>query len=134
MEVGAGQAGIRRDAGDDQPNGVHDAARRIATGFAAIAVPGRVVGVVPPPPVLRPMPLVGLPDAQQGEVVAAFLRSKPGQGIDQEPRVDYMRQHLPPHKTPRFWFELEACPLTGSGLVKKFKLRGRWQAGEFREV
>ena len=86
------------------------------------------------PTVLRPMPLVGLPDAQQGEVVAAFLRSKPGQGIDQEPRVDYMRQHLPPHKTPRFWFELEACPLTGSGLVKKFKLRGRWQAGEFRDV
>lgn len=132
MEVVAGQAGIRRDAGDDQLEGVHDAARRIATGFAAIADPGRVVGVAPHRVATD---AAGRPTRRPtGRSGRRVLRSKPGQGIDQEPRVDYMRQHLPPHKTPRFWFELEACPLTGSGLVQKFKLRGRWQAGEFRDV
>jgi fatty-acyl-CoA synthase len=78
--------------------------------------------------------VVGLPDAKWGEQVAAFLRPKPGQHIAKDELVDYMRQHLSPHKTPRYWFELEAFPLTGSGKIQKFRLRERWLAGEFKEI
>jgi fatty-acyl-CoA synthase len=78
--------------------------------------------------------VVGLPDARWGEVVAAFLRSKPGQRIVKDQLVDYMRQHLSPHKTPRHWFELEAFPLTGSGKIQKFRLRERWLSGELEEL
>ncbi len=78
--------------------------------------------------------VVGLPDARWGEVVAAFLRPKPGQRIVKDQLVDYMRQHLSPHKTPRHWFELEAFPLTGSGKIQKFRLRERWLSGELDEL
>jgi len=78
--------------------------------------------------------VVGLPDAKWGEQVAAFVRPRPGQRIDKDELVDYMRQHLSPHKTPRYWFELDAFPLTGSGKIQKFRLRERWQAGEFNEL
>jgi fatty-acyl-CoA synthase len=78
--------------------------------------------------------VIGLPDAKWGEQVAAFVRPKPGQRIDKDALVDYMRSHLSPHKTPRCWFELDAFPLTGSGKIQKFRLRERWQAGEFKEL
>ncbi len=78
--------------------------------------------------------VVGLPDAKWGEVVAAFLRPKPGQHIDKGALTDYMREHLAPHKTPRHWFQLDAFPLTGSGKIQKFKLRDSWQRGEFNEL
>ena len=78
--------------------------------------------------------VVGLPDAKWGEVVAAFVRPKPGQHIDKEALVAYMREHLAHHKTPKHWFEVEAFPLTGSGKIQKFKLRERWLAGEFAEI
>jgi fatty-acyl-CoA synthase len=67
-------------------------------------------------------------------VVAAFLRPKPGQQIDKEELIEYMRQHLAPHKTPRHWFVLDAFPLTGSGKIQKFKLRESWKAGEVSEI
>jgi fatty-acyl-CoA synthase len=78
--------------------------------------------------------VVGLPDDKWGEVVAAFLRPKPGQRIDKDALIEYMRQHLSPHKTPRHWFVLDAFPLTGSGKIQKFKLRESWKAGEFSEI
>jgi fatty-acyl-CoA synthase len=78
--------------------------------------------------------VVGLPDTRWGEVVAAFLRAKPGQHIDKDALIAYMREHLAPHKTPRHWFQLEAFPLTGSGKIQKFKLREGWSRGEFKEI
>jgi fatty-acyl-CoA synthase len=48
--------------------------------------------------------------------------------------IEYTRQHLAPHKTPRHWFVVDAFPLTGSGNIQKFKLREHWKAGEFSEI
>ena len=78
--------------------------------------------------------VLGLPDPKWGEVVAAFVRPKPGQTIDKNVLAAYLREHLSPHKTPKHWFVLDAFPLTGSGKVQKFKLRERWQAGELVEL
>jgi fatty-acyl-CoA synthase len=78
--------------------------------------------------------VVGLPDARWGEQVAAFLRPAPGQRIDKDELVEYMRAHLAAHKTPRHWFVLDAFPLTGSGKIQKFRLRERWAQGEFNEL
>jgi fatty-acyl-CoA synthase len=85
-------------------------------------------------PSVAEVAVVGLPDARWGEQVAAFVRPKPGQRIVKDELVDYMRQHLSPHKTPRYWFELDVFPLTGSGKIQKFKLREGWQAGAFSEI
>ena len=51
--------------------------------------------------------------------------------FDQEALVAYMREHLSPHKTPKYWVVLDAFPLTGSGKIQKFKLREMWSAGAF---
>jgi acyl-CoA synthetase (AMP-forming)/AMP-acid ligase II len=37
-------------------------------------------------------------------------------------------------KTPRYWIELDAFPMTGSGKSQKFVLRERWQQGEAGSV
>jgi fatty-acyl-CoA synthase len=85
-------------------------------------------------PMVGEVAVVGLPDDKWGEVVAAFVRVAPGQVFDQEVLSAYMREHLAPHKTPKHWFVLDGFPLTGSGKIQKFRLRERWQAGEFREA
>ena len=85
-------------------------------------------------PMVGEVAVVGLPDAKWGEVVAAFVRPAPGQAFDKEALVAYLREHLAPHKTPKHWFVLDAFPLTGSGKIQKYRLRERWQAGEFSEA
>ncbi len=85
-------------------------------------------------PSVAEVAVLGLPDDKWGEVVAAFLRPKPGHSIDRHGLSDYMRVHLAPHKTPRHWFAVQTFPLTGSGKIQKFKLREQWQAGGWVEV
>jgi fatty-acyl-CoA synthase len=50
----------------------------------------------------------------------------------QEPDPDelfaYCREHLAPHKTPRYWTVLEAFPQTPSGKIQKFVLQERFLA------
>ena len=78
--------------------------------------------------------VLGLPDAKWGEVVAAFVRPRPGQTVDKNALTAYLREHLAPHKTPRHWFVLDAFPLTGSGKIQKFKLRQMWQDAALDEI
>lgn len=85
-------------------------------------------------PSIGSVAIVGLPDAKWGEEVAAFLRPAPGAVIQKAELIDYMRQHLAPHKTPRRWFSVAEFPLTGSGKIQKFRLRELQQAGQVPEL
>ena len=78
--------------------------------------------------------VVGLPDERMGEEVGAFLRAAPGESIEREALFNYLREHLSPQKTPRFWYLVEEFPLTGSGKIQKFALREQWQAGEHTRI
>ena len=78
--------------------------------------------------------MVGLPSERMGEEVGAFLRAAPGETIDKDALFAYLREHLSPQKTPRYWFEVEAYPLTGSGKIQKFALRQQWQEGQHTEI
>ena len=75
--------------------------------------------------------VVGLPDDRMGEEAGAFLRAAPGASIDQQELFAYLREHLSPQKTPRFWYVVDEFPLTGSGKIQKFVLRQKWIDGEF---
>jgi len=79
-------------------------------------------------PSVADVAVVGVPDAKWGEQVAAFLRPAPGQAPDPDELFAYCREHLAPHKTPRYWTVLEEFPLTPSGKVQKFLLRERFVA------
>jgi len=53
------------------------------------------------------------------------VRPAPGHTPDPGELSAYCREHLAPHKTPRYWTVLEEFPLTPSGKVQKFMLRER---------
>jgi fatty-acyl-CoA synthase len=85
-------------------------------------------------PAVGEVAVVGLPSERLGEDVAAFLRAAPGEAIDKDALFAYLREHLSPQKTPRYWFEVEEYPLTGSGKIQKFELRQQWQQGLHQEI
>ncbi len=74
--------------------------------------------------------VVGLPDQQWGEVVAAFVRPAAGQAPTDGELFAFCREHLSPQKTPTHWFFVEAFPLTPSGKVQKFMLREQFMAAQ----
>jgi acyl-CoA synthetase (AMP-forming)/AMP-acid ligase II len=76
-------------------------------------------------PALADVAVAGVPETIWGEQVAAFVRPAPGQTADPGELFAYRREHLAPHKTPRYWTVLEEFPLTPSGKVQKFVLRER---------
>jgi fatty-acyl-CoA synthase len=78
--------------------------------------------------------VIGLPHEKWGEEVAAFIRAAPGALIDKDALSDYMRASLAHYKTPKYWFRVEAFPLTGSGKIQKFKLRELWANGEMQAL
>lgn len=78
--------------------------------------------------------VVGLPDDKWGEVVGAFIRAAPGQTVDAEELLAYLRVQLSPQKTPSLWFLVDEFPLTGSGKIQKFQLRKQWENGEFEQI
>jgi fatty-acyl-CoA synthase len=78
--------------------------------------------------------VVGLPSERMGEEVAAFLRAAPGQSLEKDALFAYLREHLSPQKTPRYWFEVAVYPLTGSGKIQKFALRQQWEDGQHTEM
>ena len=79
-------------------------------------------------PAVADVAVVGVPDAKWGEQVAAFVRPAPGRTPDPEELFAYCREHLAPHKTPRYWTVLEEFPQTPLGKVQKFVLRERFLA------
>jgi fatty-acyl-CoA synthase len=79
-------------------------------------------------PAVADVAVVGVPDAKWGEQVAAFVRPAPGRTPDPGELFAYCREHLAPHKTPRYWTVLEEFPQTPSGKIQKFVLRERFLA------
>ena len=79
-------------------------------------------------PTVADVAVVGVPDANWGEQVAAFVRPAPGRTPDPDELFAYCREHLAPHKTPRYWTVLEEFPQTPLGKIQKFVLRERFIA------
>ena len=85
-------------------------------------------------PTVGDVAVVGLPSERMGEEIGAFLRAAPDQVINKEELFFYLRGHLSPQKTPRYWFEVTEYPKTGSGKIQKFALRQQWLDGKHCEI
>jgi fatty-acyl-CoA synthase len=73
--------------------------------------------------------VIGVPDREWGEQVAAFVRTAPGAERPGELDLrDFVRERLAPYKTPRHWRFVDEFPLNASGKVLKGELRARWRA------
>jgi len=72
--------------------------------------------------------VVGLPDEQRGEIVAAFVVLHPGVDGDQDLRVElteHVRSSLGKHAFPRQIEFVQELPKTPSGKIQRFLLRSR---------
>ena len=67
--------------------------------------------------------VVGLPDPEWGEVVAAFVQAQPGADRGGAVLEAFCRLHLASHKVPRRWQFVPQLPQTASGKIQKYVLR-----------
>jgi acyl-CoA synthetase (AMP-forming)/AMP-acid ligase II len=76
-------------------------------------------------PAVRSAHVVGVPDAERGETVAAFVVARPGMAPGGDELEAFCRQRLASYKVPRHVFVVrdDELPVTGSGKVEKQALR-----------
>ena len=66
--------------------------------------------------------MVGVPDAQYGELVFAFIKPAAGEAIDSKALAAWCRGKIATIKIPQFMAETEAFPETGSGKIATIKI------------
>ncbi|MEI9975840.1 MAG: hypothetical protein WDO73_29545 [Ignavibacteriota bacterium] len=85
---------------------------------------GEVEAVIAAHPAVREVAVLGVPDSQWGEVVAACVVLKPGAHTTQEDLLNHCRHLLANYKIPRRLEFLETdLPKSGTGKVLKRLLR-----------
>lgn len=74
-------------------------------------------------PAVAQAAVLGVPDAEKGEVVRAFIVCKPGQSVGAEALIAWSRDNMAPYKAPREVRFIDALPSTGAGKVLRRLLR-----------
>jgi fatty-acyl-CoA synthase len=67
--------------------------------------------------------VLGVPDEELGEAVAAVIRTVPGASVGSGDLVAYCRSRIARFKAPSRWFFVDAYPTTAAGKIQKFALR-----------
>lgn len=67
--------------------------------------------------------VIGLPDAEYGERVTAYLVLKPGAELDQAGLKAFCRERLAPFKTPKEFVAVASLPTSPAGKILKRELR-----------
>jgi len=84
-------------------------------------------------PAVAEVAVFGVPDDKWGEELACVVRRGAGPeaaGVGEQELRAFVREHLAPQKTPRYWAFLDTLPLTPSGKIQKFVLREQFVKGE----
>jgi 2-aminobenzoate-CoA ligase len=78
-------------------------------------------------PQVQECAVVGLPDEERGQVVAAFVvlraGAAPGAPLIRELQ-DFVKSEIAPYKYPRRVEFVDALPRTATGKLQRFQLRG----------
>jgi len=76
-------------------------------------------------PALAEVAVVGLPDARYGEVLSAWVVTKPGMTLTAKELQDFCRGQIAHFKIPHYVQIVEQLPRTVTGKVRKHVLRER---------
>ncbi|WP_093382687.1 AMP-binding protein [Variovorax sp. OV329] len=76
-------------------------------------------------PAVAQAAVVAQPDADKGEVVKAFIVSKPGAQVDEPQLIAWARDNMAPYKVPRAVRLIDALPTTGAGKVLRRLLKDK---------
>ncbi|MEU6642631.1 AMP-binding protein [Saccharomonospora sp. NPDC046836] len=85
--------------------------------------PREIEAVLGRHPAVASIVVLGIPDEQWGETVAAVLSLEPGSDVTAEELHDFVRGQLAPHKTPKDWYLTDTLPTNAMGKLQKFRLR-----------
>jgi long-chain acyl-CoA synthetase len=96
---------------------------------------GEVEAVIYEHPAVREAAVFGIPDAQWGEIVMAYIVLKPGAALTENELITHCRRTLANYKVPRrVEFSETDLPKSGSGKVLKRILRERFWGHQERSV
>ncbi len=87
--------------------------------------PAEIEEVLYTNPKIKETAVIGVPDAQWGESVKAFIVLKEGDNMTSEEVVEFCTQHLARYKRPRHVEFINALPRNAVGKVLKRELRSR---------
>jgi fatty-acyl-CoA synthase len=85
--------------------------------------PPQVEKVIYTHPSVAQAAVIGLPDAQWGEVGCAFVVLHAGASLGEQELIDYCKQKLASYQCPKSVFFLEKLPMGDSGKIDKKALR-----------
>lgn len=74
-------------------------------------------------PKVSDVQVVGVPDEQYGEEVAAFVILKSGETLTEKDLKAYMLANIARHKVPRYVIFVDAFPMNAAGKILKYQLR-----------
>lgn len=74
-------------------------------------------------PAVAQAAVIGVPDAEKGEVVRAFIVKKPGHEVDAATLVAWARENMATYKAPREVRFMDVLPATGAGKLLRRLLR-----------
>ncbi|WP_458682584.1 AMP-binding protein [Prescottella equi] len=77
-------------------------------------------------PAVSGVSVVGIPDPEWGEIVAAFVVAAQGTHLTEDDLAAHCGAHLASYKIPRVWQFRTELPQTASGKIQKFVLRDRY--------
>ena len=80
-------------------------------------------------PDIAEVAVIGVADAQWGEVGRAYVVMKPGRMLDAAALASHCAARIARYKVPKTFCPLEALPRTASGKIQKHVLRAREEAG-----
>ena len=85
--------------------------------------PPEIEDVLHTHPAILGASVVGVPDADWGEIPVAFVQAKPEARPSAEELETFSRERLASYKVPRVWRFVDQFPQTASGKIQKFALR-----------
>ena len=78
--------------------------------------------------------VIGLPDADKGELPVAVLVAKPGEKVTRAEIIEFCRQRISAYKAPRDVYSVDEMPLGPSGKILKRTLRDWAASGRLQRV